>query len=466
MEEKNFGKLGFTFQQQLIKSIIEDKKYGEVIIEYLDPKYFDNNAFRYIVTNIKELFDKYKVIPDYPTLEQKIMNEGSKDSTVSAAFTDTLKVIKEQGYQVGYTKDTALNFCKQQNLIKELKKVQSIIDSGSFEEYHTIEEIIQKSLAIGLNTHNNENVFNDIEASIEKDNRLPIPTGVNGLDSLLKGGLGKGELGIVLAPTGTGKTTILTKFANTAYNYGLNVLQIFFEDNKNDIKRKHYTIWSKISPDEQSLPQNKQHVIEQVVEAQNRSNGRLELLKLSSDDITVGKIKAQVRKMISEGFNIDLLIIDYVDCISPEKTNYNEEWKGEGTIMRSLESMTSEFNIAIWTATQGSRDSIAAEMVNTNQMGGSIKKAQIAHVIITIARTMPQKEENLATIALTKSRIGKDGIVWENCKFNNEYLEIDTDTQNTLLGFKENKERENAQDQRNRLAAANQRAREFQNRPA
>ena len=70
-------------------------------------------------------------------------------------------------------------------------------------------------------------------------------------------------------------------------------------------------------------------------------------------------------------------------------------------------------------------------------MGGSIKKAQIAHVILSIAKTIEQKEHNLATLTLLKSRIGRDGVIFTNCKFNNEYLEIDTDTQNTLLGFEE-----------------------------
>jgi hypothetical protein len=105
--------------------------------------------------------------------------------------------------------------------------------------------------------------------------------------------------------------------------------------------------------------------------------------------------------------------------------------------MRSLEAMTGEFDIAIWTATQGNRESISSEVVNSDQMGGSIKKAQIAHVILSIAKTIEQKEHNLATLTLLKSRIGRDGVIFTNCKFNNEYLEIDTDSQNTLLGFEE-----------------------------
>ena len=53
---------------------------------------------------------------------------------------------------------------------------------------------------------------------LQEDFRHPIPTGISGIDDLTDGGLSRGELGVVLAPYGVGKTTILTKIANTAYN--------------------------------------------------------------------------------------------------------------------------------------------------------------------------------------------------------------------------------------------------------
>jgi hypothetical protein len=66
----------------------------------------------------------------------------------------------------------------------------------------------------------------------------------------------------------------------------------------------------------------------------------------------------------------------------------------------------------------------------------------------------------LATLTLVKSRIGKDGVIWSNCKFNNEYLVIDTDTQNTLLGHEEEKVKNNV----NRAAEAFQRRQQIANR--
>lgn len=434
MTEKNFGLLGTSFQQALIKAIIEDKKYGETIIDVIESKYFDNNSFRFITQHIKELYTKYGKIPNYDGLSQKIVLEmGSQES--ARIHLDTIESIKEKEDTEQLVKDEALNFCKQQNLRKELKKVNTIIDNGAFHEYQTIESIIQKALQVGIPPEESMDVFHDIDAALEKDNRQAIPTGIKGLDNMLKGGLGRGELGVVLAPTGTGKTTLLTKFANSAYVHDFHVLQIFFEDNPANIKRKHFTIWTGIEPDEQ--PERKEEVKEMVEELQGRCKGSLNIIKLPSDSVTISEIKSRVRKQISDGKQIDILLIDYVDCISPDRSNFGEEWKGEGSVMRSLESMTGEFNIAIWTATQGNRESISSEVVTTDQMGGSIKKAQIGHVVLSVGKTLEQKEHNLATMTLLKSRIGQDGVIWNNCKFDNKFLIIDTETQTTLLGHQE-----------------------------
>jgi hypothetical protein len=153
----------------------------------------------------------------------------------------------------------------------------------------------------------------------------------------------------------------------------------------------------------------------------------------------MGQIKNQLRKMIADGVKLDLVVLDYIDCVVPEK-NLGDEWKSEGSVMRAFEAMCHELNIAGWTATQGNRSSISSEVVTTDQMGGSIKKAQVGHVIISVAKTLQQKEMKLATIAITKSRLGKDGVIFENCKFDNELLEIDTESSVTFLGFQENKE--------------------------
>jgi predicted ATP-dependent serine protease len=285
-------------------------------------------------------------------------------------------------------------------------------------------------------------VFSNLDDVLNEDFRHPIPMGIGGIDRLLKGGLAKGEIGVVLAPTGVGKSTFLTKIANHGFNLGYNILQIFFEDNPKVIQRKHFTLWTKIHPDDMS--NKKEEVMTRVKEIEQKMENQLILEKLPSDTMTMTQIKNLVRKKIADGCKIDMILLDYIDCVVPEK-NLGDEWKSEGSVMRAFEAMCHELNLVGWTATQGNRSSISAEVVTTDQMGGSIKKAQVGHVIISVAKTLQQKEMKLATIAITKSRIGDDGIIFENCKFDNGMLDIDTESSVTFLGHEEQKEENNRQ---------------------
>ena len=434
---KNFDYLGNTFQLQLINQIIEDKDFASSIIDVIESSYFDNKYFKIILQMIKEYHSKYESCPNFDTLEQIVKSEITQEM-VAKIVLDTLKQIKDAPFEgTVFVQEKALKFCKQQELQKAMDRAQKIITEGDFESYDKVEGLVREALQVGEVEKNVTDIFMGLDTVLDEDYRHPIPMGIAGIDRLLKGGLAKGEIGVILAPTGVGKTTILTKIANTAFNLGYNVLQIFFEDNPKIVQRKHFTIWTGIEPDNLAL--HKEEVIGKITEIQETMKNKLILKKLASDTTTMSQIKNQVRKMIADGNKIDLILLDYIDCVLPE-SSAKDEWKAEGSVMRGFEAMCHELNLVGWTATQGNRSSISSEVVTTDQMGGSIKKAQVGHVIITVAKTLQQKEMNLATIAITKSRLGKDGVVFENCKFNNELLEIDTESSVTFLGFEEQQE--------------------------
>ena len=443
-DKKNFGYLGNTFQIQLLNNIVTYKDFSNSIIEVIDPHYFDNQYFRIICQMIKEYYTKYEHTPTFDTLEQLTKSEISSPMAQKSIL-DTLEQVKNVSDEGSvFVQEKSLKFCKQQELQKVMVKTQSIIDKGDFESYDKLEEMVRGALQVGEVDKGTTDVFFNLDEVLNDDYRHPIPIGVPGIDNLLKGGLAKGEIGVILAPTGVGKSTFTTKIANHAFNLGYNVLQIFFEDNPKIIQRKHITLWTGIHPDD--LTERREEVIETVRQIQSTRKNKLIMKKLASDTVTMNQIKNQVRKMIAEGIRVDMIILDYIDCVVPDK-NLGDEWKSEGSVMRGFEAMCHELDIAGWTATQGNRNSISAEVVTTDQMGGSIKKAQVGHVIITVAKSLQQKEMNLATIAITKSRIGKDGIIFENCKFDNGMLEIDTEQSVTFLGHEEQKEEKN----RNRI---------------
>jgi replicative DNA helicase len=385
---------------------------------------------------------KYDHVPTFETLEQITKSEIQQELAIKIIL-DTLKKVKDVPIEGSlFVQEKAMKFCKQQELQKAISKAQKVIDGGEFENYDQLEELVREALQIGTREDGMLDVFSNLDDVLNEDFRHPIPMGIPGIDRLLKGGLAKGEIGVILAPTGVGKSTFLTKIANHSFNLGYNVLQIFFEDNPKIIQRKHITCWTRIHPDDMS--NKKEEVLVKVREIEEKMDNRLILEKLPSDTMTMSQIKNLIRKKMADGIRVDMVLLDYIDCVVPEK-NLGDEWKSEGSVMRGFEAMCHEMNLVGWTATQGNRSSISAEVVTTDQMGGSIKKAQVGHVIISVAKSLQQKEMKLATIAITKSRIGDDGVVFENCKFDNGMLDIDVESSMTFLGLEDKKEEANKQ---------------------
>jgi replicative DNA helicase len=343
-----------------------DKEFGRTIIQVIDTNYFDNKYFKLIVQMIKEYYKKYEHVPTYETIEQISKSEIQQELALKIIL-DTLAKIKSAPIDGSlFVQEKALKFCKQQELQKAITKAQKVIDGGEFENYDQLEELVREALQVGTRDDLMLDVFSNLDEVLNEDFRHPIPIGVPGIDRLLKGGLAKGEIGVILAPTGAGKSTFLTKIANHSFNLGYNVLQIFFEDNPKIIQRKHFTLWTKTHPDEMSF--KKEEVISKVREIEEKMTNRLILEKLPSDTMTMSQIKNLIRKKIADGIKIDMVLLDYVDCVVPEK-NLGDEWKSEGSVMRAFEAMCHEMNLVGWTATQGNRCVSLDTIVNIENKG-------------------------------------------------------------------------------------------------
>jgi len=154
----------------------------------------------------------------------------------------------------------------------------------------------------------------------------------------------------------------------------------------------------------------------------------LRIVKFPSGEKTARDIKRFIIKLTNSGFKPDLVIVDYFECLAHESDkNITNEFEKEGKTMRLFEAMVGELNIAMWIPSQGTKDSINLELVTMDKIGGSVKKAQIAHIILSIARTVEDIANNKATVAILKNRAGKSGKVFNNVGFNNGTCRITTD---------------------------------------
>ena len=83
-------------------------------------------------------------------------------------------------------------------------------------------------------------------------------------------------------------------------------------------------------------------------------------------------------------------------------------------------------------------------------MSGNIKKAQIGHFIVSVAKSLKQKELGLGTMAILKSRFGRDGLIFKDCVFDNGRMIIDTTDCVSFMEFEEDEKEEFNQIRANR----------------
>lgn len=228
----------------------------------------------------------------------------------------------------------------------------------------------------------------------------------------------------------THNTSLTTAMASHAAEQGFKVLQIVFEDRIKQIQRKHLGRITGIEAKDLSKPDNIE-LVKATLEAyplKEAMQNNLRIVKFPSGEKTARQIERFIKKLINSGFKPDLTIIDYFECLEHENDkSISNEYEKEGKTMRRFEAMAGELDMAIWIPSQGTKESINLELVTMDKIGGSVKKAQIAHVIMSIARTVDDIANNKATIAILKNRAGKSGKVLNNVDFNNGTCRISTD---------------------------------------
>jgi replicative DNA helicase len=290
---------------------------------------------------------------------------------------------------------------------------------------------------------------------LSEDYRVAIPTGIGKIDETLEGGLGKGELGCIIGSSSFGKTSLTTAMASYAATFkcpqnnndGYKVLQIVFEDRVKQIQRKHMGRITGIEAKDLSKPGVIDKVKEQLAHYEDREmlQKNLRIIRLPSGEKTADDIKRLIIKLRNVGFSPDLVIVDYFECLLCKGDASDDKLEKEGKTMRKFESMAGELNIGIWIPVQGTKDSLNVEVVTMDKAGGSFKKIQIAHIVMSIARTVEDIEESKATIAILKNRAGKAGKVFNNVEFNNGTCRISTDNvdaYDSMFAFNKKKEQD------------------------
>ena len=334
--------------------------------------------------------------------------QEENDDLLKTQVIDFLHRMKKNPHpgDVAYVKEKILDFCKRQAFKEALEKSVELISEDKFD--HVV-SLMKNAVSIGLPNSSGHDFFEDIEARFVKINRQVCPTGLSKLDAadILNGGLGRGEIGIVTANTGVGKSHWLVAMGANAMRAGKNVLHYTFELTEQAVGLRYDSNLCGINSSD--VINQKEKVINFY--ESNEDLGRLIIKEYPTNSASVITIRNHIDKLTLRGFKPSVIVIDYADIMRSTR-QYDSLRHELKLIYEELRNLAMEMNIPIWTASQANRDSANSDIVGLENMSEAYGKAMVADFVVSLSRKAIEKSTGHARLFVAKNRAGKDGILF------------------------------------------------------
>ncbi len=408
-EEAYFGKYGKTFQEKIFQAFIADSNWAAQMIEIMTPSYFEKEYLKYLTSKYFSYYEKYKCFPTLPllvTIVRDDLREGNdvilRDQIVE--FLHRVKTNPDIG-DLQFVKEKSLDFCKKQSLKDALEQAVDLIAT---EKYDSVVTLMKDAISKGTPATLGHDFFNDYESRFAKITRLTCPTGIPQIDKkdILNGGLGRGEIGVVTAPTGVGKSHFLVHVGCEALKVGKNVIHYTFELSERAVGLRYDSNLCNIPSND--VVERKDEVIK-IYEGEGL--GRLIIKEYPTGSATVLTIRNHIEKLLLKGFVPSLIVIDYADIMRSSRS-YDSLRHELKLVYEELRNLAMDMNFPVWTASQANREASNASVVGLENMSEAYGKAMVADVVLSISRKPMEKATGAGRLFVAKNRAGRDGILF------------------------------------------------------
>ena len=407
MSEKiidNLKKFGSEFQIKCISGLVSDKTFIERISDILEPDSFETDAHKFIVKETISYFLQYKDLPTLAVFKVKV--DGIENDLLKQSVVEQLRLVyqKISDTDLKYIKEQFLEFCKNQKIKNAIMESVDHLKSG---QYDKIKHVVDVAMKAGMERNIGHEYMVDIEKRMSQMARKTVKTNWTEVDSIMDGGLAGGELGIITACAGSGKSWVLAKMGAEAMRQGKNVLHYTLELNENYVGLRYDACFTGI--DFQNIRNNIDIVKKKIAEIP----GKLIIKYFPIKTVSAHSLKLHAERIQTLGTKIDLIIVDYADILRPSQSDRNSNSYSEaGGIYEELRGVAGELQVPIWSASQSNRAAMDEDIIQANNISDSYRKIMTADFVISLSRKMSDKQANTARFHVIKNRFGPDGVTF------------------------------------------------------
>jgi hypothetical protein len=379
---------------------------------------------------IKDYFSEYKNAPTLEAMKIKIVemdNDLLKKTiaeNIKAAFANL------DAEDLDFVKEKALEFCKNQEIKKAIVSSVELLNNG---DYESIKALVDNALKAGLERNVGHEYKTSVEERYLESVRNTVKTQWEAIDDIADGGLGKGELGVFVAPAGIGKSWALVNVGAAAAKAGLNVIHYTLELNEAYVGLRYDSVMTGIAA--QELKYN----IEEVKKNVENIKGNLIVKYFPTKGATVNTIASHIERCRANGFPPDMIIVDYADLLRGKGKEVRLEL---GNIYEDLRGLAGEHEIPVWTASQANRSALEDDIIGAEKIAESYSKIMTADFVVSLSRKIEDKIAGTGRWHVIKNRFGPDGITFPS-KMNASNGKIDIYVDTSIQGKETTKEMDN-----------------------
>lgn len=411
-------KFSIDFQRQLLKLLFVDETFIARFWKLIKSEYFEERNAQVVVFLLFKYYKKYETVPSLTVvkeeLKQLIESKKSNLFNVSQEELEDLysyieEVIKQpiELRDLKYIEDQVIRFAKNQALKKFILSSTELVLK---EQYDTLWTNLQTALSVGedvkdigvdlLSEEEIEKRIKEREGGIRKD---AIALGIQKLDEQLYGGVCPGELCVVLAPSGAGKSIILVSFGKSFVKQGKTVFHYTLELSERVITNRYDASFTSVKYHE--LNKYPEKVRNRLLKVASRY-GKVLVKWFPGGETSIMDIENHIRVTKAlKGIEPDVVIIDYGDEMISTSNRYKEQhWLEQGQVFKELSNFAIKYNVPVITATQTKISAIGKDRITAKDIGESYNKVKKSDIILAFSQTEEEEMNGKGKIYTAKVR--------------------------------------------------------------
>ena len=394
---------GHTFQIKSIASLMKNQSFLEQIHDILDEKHYDSDSLKWIVKECKKYYDEYRKCITLDVF--KVKTSEVENDILKTSIVENLKEVFRhlESPDLEYIQDRTIEFFKNQTLKSAIIQSVDIMESkGDFEQ---IKRLVDDALNAGTERNIGHEYIEHIEDRYSETARTTVPTGWDVIDDLTQGGLGGGELGVIVAPAGVGKTWVLAAIGANSMKKGRHIVHYTLELNEAYVGLRYDSIFTGVA--NQNLKYHKDDVQSEM----DKLKGDLVIKYYPTKSASVNTLSAHLKRLTTLGTKVDMVVVDYADILK-DTGGAREVRHALGNIYEDLRGMAGEFQIPVWTASQANRSALDEDVIEATKVSESYQKIMTADFVMSLSRKVEDKIGNTGRFHVIKNRFGPDGITF------------------------------------------------------